>query len=100
MSKTIRRKSAPVPDYVLYDEGWYPIPYSVKRTGKDLKKELAHFHGDTTAGYGWNGSAPASFRRGLNRIQRAKDKAVICRIVQGDDIEFTPWKKDAGYHYW
>ena len=63
----------------------------------------ARFHSDTGTGFGWQGSVPADYRRTVNRIERAKDKAETRRILkQGDyeEYEYTPWKNDAGYHYW
>lgn len=117
MSRTYRRKG------VKAEKGWGDFRYLESRGVKCsfwwweadrtedfvpdkehyLKYCEARYHSDTRVGFGWKGNAPASYRRCLTRSEKSKDKAETRRILkQGDyeEYEYTPWKKDAGYHYW
>jgi hypothetical protein len=117
MSRTRRRKNVRTPEdygyktyfekYLREKEGnrWYCWePDDEIRNSVQFKKicEFA-YHRDTRSAYGWNGNAPAWYRRGCNRVARAKETHEVKRILKKGDFEeyeFNPRKSDAGYHYW
>ena len=108
MGKTIRRKSVSVPEIlntVCYTkisrcaggQCSYNCPY------RDVKDTISRYRRDTKNNYGWRGSAPSGFRRGINRVRRAKDKAKLRYINTTGDYDgvvFDKWVKDAGWLYW
>ena len=107
MSKTIRRKHEKAPywhtsELVKIDPGKWTCKW-VPLTGEKLKAGIRKYHSDTGVGYEWAGNTPAFFRRGLDRIKRAKCKQELRRINKQGDYEeysFKPFKKDAAWFYW
>lgn len=70
---------------------------------RDDAATISRYHRDTRSGYGWNGNAPKSYRKMLNREKRAKAKAEVKRIINQGDYEsysFDKWCHDAGWYYW
>ena len=104
MSRTVRRKSSPVPEYVTTDwvrgslNYWRRVPLE----GKELVKSINKHHSDH--GYrNYGGWCPSWFRRELNRLYRSRDNAEIHRInIQGDYEEylFNPRRKDCAWLWW
>lgn len=46
-------------------------------------------------------NAPSQFRRLINRDRKARERAVMAKIRQGDyDAEMPKFKKDANWLYW
>ena len=107
MSNTIRRKGNKAPywytsEYVRIDPKRWPGNW-VPLKGKKLRAGIRKYHSDTGVGHGWCGSAPAQFRRELDRIKRAKNNQEMRRVNKQGDYEnysFVPFKKDAGWEYW
>ena len=113
MSRTYRRKNSRVDfknwhysryfssrGYNWWDFRDFECPEELSTNYKKYVK--AYYHKDTNH-YGWNGNAPASFRRSLNRLRRGRDSNEIKRINAHGNYEeysFDPWKKDAGWLYW
>jgi len=117
MSRTKRRKSLKTPEdyafheYVVryynvsrwesYADKWDTI---VDKSSKQYKRFCENiFRKDTRVGYGWNGNVPKYYRKILTESHRAKDKAVVRKILKSgnyEDYNFNPWKSDAGYDYW
>ena len=103
MSRTKRRKSSPVPEWVTTDwkRGSFNFWQKVPLEGKELVKSLNKHHSDH--GYKDYGSnCPAWFRRDLNRLYRRRDNAEITRINNQYDIDeylFNPRRKDATWLY-
>jgi hypothetical protein len=116
MSKTIRRKKIPAiritgngwcnrkhNDCPNFKNGIYSYTCDGECPYRDDKLTINKYHRDTSSGYGWNGSAPKSFRKIINRSRKAKMRQECRRIMtQGDyeDYSFDNWKKDAGWLYW
>ena len=105
MSRTKRRVKGRTPEWA-YSELVEVVPYCweyVPLTGVAKKKALAKYHADYSTGYGWNGNAPKDFRKSLDRIKRAKEKATVCKMMvtgEYDNYTFDPRKNDAGWYYW
>lgn len=106
MSRTIRRKGKAPYWYTSKCVRIHPKSFNYKWVpleGKELKKSINKYHGDTGKGYGWNGNAPADFRRMMSREFRSKCKHEMRRInSQGDyeEYSFDPFEKNAGWYYW
>lgn len=104
MSKTIRRKHEQIPKWARVDGHWEGRLYiETELQGKELAKAAAIYHSDMGCGYSWSGNAPKDFRKSIDRIKRAKEKAETRRILKERDFEnynFNPRKRDAGWLYW
>ena len=49
----------------------------------------------------WLSNVPSGYRRGLNRIRKAKERDVMAKIRQGDyEAEFPRFYHDAHWLYW
>lgn len=99
MSKTIRRK------HVHHSLNFLRGAKKNFKTGEIYTDEEADwkYHRDTKTGYGWNGNAPKSFNKMLNRIKRSKMKAEVRKMmVSGnfDNYQFDKWVRDSGWYYW
>jgi hypothetical protein len=89
-------------DYINILEG---VPWGwqwcyVPKTEKDLARSIAKFHADKKAG---RRNAPKWFRKSLDKIKRAKDKAELTKINKTgvyDDYSFTPRHKDMNWEWW
>lgn len=103
MSRTVRRKDY-VPYWVCTD--WERIEDRYQRVqldGEKKKLALVQYHADWGTGAYWCGNAPAWFRRDLERVKRAKDKAELKRIMTKGDYEeysFNPRRDDVGWLWW
>lgn len=107
MSKTYRKKGVKLPDWWKYDSKWVktnngytwiktPHPPNV------VKSHDAKYHSDNGKIKYWRGMAPADFRRGLNRIKKAKAKKILTNIIKTGDYEnysFDPLRNDARWYY-
>ncbi len=110
MSNTKRRKHCKVPKWaiskyvpIIPECKKFCVYKSVQLTGKELKIKINKFHSDTGSRYGWNGSAPADFRKLRNRNLRAKNKNTMRNINKKcdyEEYEFKLFVKDAGWYYW
>lgn len=71
--------------------------------GKEKKAAISRYHSDNGCGDNWMRNAPKDFRRDIEQIKRAKDKALVIKIMQTQDYEdysFNPRRKDAGWLWW
>jgi len=114
MARTYRRKKVKAEEdwgvhSYLESRGihWYAEHEELLAAVPDAKHYVryytAMYHKDTRTNFGWNGNAPAGYRRSLNSVRRAKDKAETNRILRQGDYEnycFYPWYKDAGWYWW
>lgn len=49
----------------------------------------------------WLSNVPSGYRRGLNKIKKAKERSVLVKINQGDyEAEFPRFYNDAHWLYW
>ena len=112
MSKTIRRKKGPVPDwvtheykttkirlkkygYVYYSE-WLPLPE------EEQKKQIAKYHSDSGAYMGRYWPVPKWYKRNREKYCRAKNRAELQRINSWkayDEYVFNDKRFDYDY-YW
>jgi hypothetical protein len=112
MSRTYRRKKV-TNDQILetycyrieqcVNDRCFGIHCSRNCSIRDDKYTVSKYHRETKSGYGWDGHAPKSYTRMLNRERRAKDKVETSRVLRHMDYDgysFDKWIKDAGWFYW
>lgn len=100
--KRVRNRYHPYETYFLYwfhgslyDSAEEQVKYHFKKIDREAR-EIYNGHRNV-----FFRNASASYRRHLNGIRKAKERAAIARIRNGDyEIEMPKFKNDAAWAYW
>ncbi len=94
--KRIRRLENP---FAFTQETWgWTTEEQIKQNFESIAKRARALESGSTK-YSWE--APSGFRHQLNDIRKAKERAALQKINNGQyETEFPTFKRDAGWLYW